>query len=49
MTPDFVEKLRRAGKKLWLGYFDSEEDAARTYDAAARKYHKEFARLNFVG
>ncbi len=41
--------IRANGKKMWLGYFDSEEDAARAYDAAASKYHKEFARLNFSG
>jgi hypothetical protein len=35
------------GKRLWLGRFNSEIDAARAYDAAARKYHKEFAVLNF--
>lgn len=30
-----------------LGYFDKERDAAKAYDAAAKKYHKERATLNF--
>ncbi len=34
-------------KQIWLGRFDSEIEAARAYDEAAKKYHKDFARLNF--
>ena len=34
-------------KSIFLGYFNSEIDAAHAYDQAAIKYHGEFARLNF--
>jgi len=34
-------------KHITLGYFNDEVEAARAYDEAARKYHGEFATLNF--
>jgi hypothetical protein len=35
-------------KRIWLGCFKTEIAAAKAHDEAAKKYHDEFARLNFV-
>jgi hypothetical protein len=32
---------------MWLGSFKNEIAAAKAYDAAAKEYHGEYARLNF--
>ena len=46
-----VQKYRAAiqfaGVKRQIGYFDSEDDAAKAYDIEALRLHGEFARLNF--
>jgi len=38
--------IKKNGTQLFLGHFTSETDAAKTYDEAAKKYHREFANLN---
>jgi hypothetical protein len=35
------------GIRYHIGYFDNPVEAARAYDAAARKLHGDFAALNF--
>jgi hypothetical protein len=40
-------RIQVNGRSRFLGTFKDELEAAKTYDAAARKYHGAFAALNF--
>lgn len=40
-------RIMRNGKRVFLGNFDTPEEAARAYDAAARELFGDHARLNF--
>lgn len=44
----WIAQIIDNGVNHYLGYFKSEEEAAKAYNEAAKKYHGEFARLNVI-
>ena len=46
-SPSWVGSIKADGKRIHLGSFPTEAEAARAYDAAALRLFGEFARLNF--
>jgi len=45
-TGRYVAQISVERRHFYLGVFDSAEEAARSYDEAARRLHGEFARVN---
>ena len=43
----WMARIKVEGRPIYLGSFVTKEEAAFKYDIAAKKYHKEFANLNF--
>jgi hypothetical protein len=47
-SPRWIARIRIGVKKLNLGVFDSENDAATAYNMAALHYYREYAKLNWI-
>ncbi|MBN1393207.1 MAG: HNH endonuclease [Sedimentisphaerales bacterium] len=43
----WAANISKNKRRIFLGYYDEEIDAAKAYDKAAKRYHGVYARLNF--
>ena len=43
----WIARIHQGKERIWLGTYNTEEEAAHAYDAGARKHFGDFARLNF--
>lgn len=46
-SPGFFARIKANGRQLYLGRYDTAEQAARAYDEAARRFFGPFANVNF--
>jgi len=44
----YVSHIKLNGKQIHLGYFDTEDQAAKAYNEASKKYHGEFSSPNII-
>lgn len=47
-TGKYLAQISVRGKNIHLGYFETEEMAARAYNLASKRYYGEFANLNIL-
>lgn len=47
MRGKWVARIGYENKRIYLGWFNTQEEAAKAYDVASKEYHEEYGRRNF--